>query len=210
MSQYDQLVELVTALTAEVNDIKTNAKTLPELDPQTVLVATSLLHVLNGATSERITIQQIIDASTVSNSLYKGSYDTLALLTTAHPTPLQGSRAIIKVSSGNDQIANWDNTESVWFVPNSLKYIPVTASRDFLPSDNGNVLVIQNSGVVLTTTVALQYGFNCCVTSQAGFDATLEAFSGSGLTFDAPNGLAIPENKMISIGRMGNKFIVRP
>jgi len=115
MSQYTQAIELLAALTQAVNDINTNAKTLAELPNQSPLVPTSLLHVLNGSNSESITLQQIIDTNTASSSLFVGEYDDVAALTTAHPTPATGSRAIIKVASGNDKIAFWDTGGSTWF-----------------------------------------------------------------------------------------------
>jgi len=53
---------------------------------------------------------------TSGSNLYVGTYVDLTALTTAHPSPVNGSRAIIVTASGSDQIAHWDEGDSVWFV----------------------------------------------------------------------------------------------
>lgn len=215
MSEISQLREQVISLTEIVNQIQTNAKTTAEFTEQTPLNLNSKVRITNNGVSEWTTIQAIINQVAAANSLYVGSYASLSALTTAHPTPIAGSRAIITVDGDDDKIAYWDAGQSVWFtptvtfeIPAYLDYIVVTASRDFQPSDKGNVLVVQNSGVVLTAQTTLPADFNCCVTPQTGYDATIAG--GAGVTFDDPNGLAVAENKMISIGRIGDEFIIRP
>lgn len=204
-------------MTEIVNQMQTNAKETQEFSEQSPLSLNSKIRITNNGVSEFTTIQAIINEVATSNSLYVGSYSSLTTLTTAHPTPIEGSRAIINVASGDDKIAYWDHGDSIWYTPtvtvvtpSYLEYIPVTTSRDFYASDKGNVLVVQNSNVVLTVQPTLPADFNCCVTAQTGYDATIATDSGNGVTFDDPNGLAVAEHEMISIGRISNVFIIRP
>lgn len=213
MSIVSILLEKVSALTERLNLIQSNAKKIDELPVQDTLVLTSKLHVSENGDSKSITVQDIVDAVAVSNSLFVGSYVSLSALTTAHPSPVTGSRAIITVDGDDDKIAYWDEGQDVWFtptvtveIPNYKQYILVTASRDLIPSDKGNVLVVQNSGVVLTAQTTLQSDFNCEIQTEVSADATIEG--GSGVTFNNDNNLVVLENNIISIGRIDDEFIV--
>lgn len=215
MSEIAQLREQVISLTEIVNQITTNAKETQEFSEQTPLDLNSKIRITIGGVSQFTTLQAIINEAATADSLYVGSYTSISELTTAHPAPLEGSRAIISVASGEDKIAYWDHGDSEWYTPtvtvetpSYLDYIPVTASRDFLASDKGQVLVVQNSGVVLTLETTLPSDFNCCVTAQEGFDATI--VGGAGVLFDDPNGSTVAEYEMISIGRIADEFIIRP
>lgn len=116
MSKLSQLIGLVQTLTSRLDDIQSNSKTFTELTEQTSLVSSSKIAVLNNGETETITVQQIINEGTVGQSLYLGAYASLTELTSAHPTPVVGARAIIIVVSSEDKIAFWDEGESIWFV----------------------------------------------------------------------------------------------
>lgn len=213
MSIVSILIEKVSALTERLNLIQSNAKKIDELPEQDTLVLTSKLHVSENGDSKSITIQDIVDAVAISNSLFVGSYASLSALTTAHPSPIEGSRAIITVDGDDDKIAYWDEGQDAWYtptitveIPNYRQYIEVTSSRDLQPSDNGNVLVVQNPDIVLTAITTLQSDFNCEILTEVNVDATIQG--GSGVTFNNDNNLLILENNIVSIGRIDDEFIV--
>jgi len=110
----------------------------------------------------------------------------------------------------NSDQDGWHN----WYsVRDTLKYIEVTASRNFLNSDKGCVLIIKNSNVVLTLDehIELDADFNCCIKPLTGYNAKITPYVGAPVGFvDAPNGLEIEENKMVSVGRLGLTYIVSP
>jgi len=63
MSEYSDLANKVAQLTQRLNDITVQARKIPELPEQNPLVPSSQIHVNNAGTSQRVDIQQIIDAT---------------------------------------------------------------------------------------------------------------------------------------------------
>lgn len=59
----NELLGKVSALTQTVNQLLSKSKSIPELPSQNILDSNSLLHVSKGGTSEKITVQQIINAA---------------------------------------------------------------------------------------------------------------------------------------------------
>lgn len=100
---------------------------------------------------------------------------------------------------------NWENIKNV-------KYIPVTASRDLNNSDSGKCLIIENSSISLNIVAGLDVDFNCTIKATTGNDGTIT--KAASIITQAPNGLLIAENKMISIGRLKydaiDKYIITP
>ncbi|NQY29968.1 MAG: hypothetical protein HRT69_10915 [Flavobacteriaceae bacterium] len=106
----------------------------------------------------------------------------------------------------------YNSNEDGWYawysIETTLRYISVTASRNFLNSDKGKVLILQNSGIILTMPITgMDADFNCCTKALTGYDGTMDFLTN---TKDAPNGLLIEENKMMSIGRLGSTYIISP
>lgn len=63
MSFETQITQLVATLTARLNTIAEQAKKIFELDWQNPLITSSEIHVSNAGTSQKINVQQIIDAA---------------------------------------------------------------------------------------------------------------------------------------------------
>lgn len=63
MSEYSDLANKVAQLTQRLNDITVQARKIPELPEQNPLVPSSLLHASNNGTSQKIVVQQILDAA---------------------------------------------------------------------------------------------------------------------------------------------------
>jgi len=100
---------------------------------------------------------------------------------------------------------NWENIKNV-------KYIPVTVSRDLSNSDSGKCLIIESPAISLKIVDGLDIDFNCTIKASTGNDGTIT--KAAGITTEAPNGLIVAENKMISIGRLKyaaiDKYIITP
>lgn len=99
---------------------------------------------------------------------------------------------------------NWDKT--------TAKYIAVTVSRNFTNNDSGKCLILESSNVVLNLVDGLDHDFNCTVKATSGNNGSIT--KDVGIVTDAPNGLIVAENKMISIGRLiysnVDKYIITP
>lgn len=63
MSFETQITQLVATLTSRLNEITNQAKKIFELDWQNPLITSSEIHVSNAGTSQKINVQQIIDAA---------------------------------------------------------------------------------------------------------------------------------------------------
>ena len=143
MSALTILQEQVIALTNQLNAIITNSKQTQELPEQTSVDLNSKIRVTKNGVSEWLTVQSIIDQTSVG--LFKGVYADESALNAAHAVAASGNWAIVTVVSGDNQVWHWDGDESNWFFSsnqNNLKTISVTASRDFNNSDIGKLLVI--------------------------------------------------------------------
>jgi len=89
-----------------------------------------------------------------------------------------------------------------------LEVVDVTASREFTNDDSGKLLLVKNSGVVLTMLeVGMLPNFNCCIKALAGFDGSMDFLTNP---VDNPNGLLLVENEMVSIARSPSTYIVSP
>ena len=100
---------------------------------------------------------------------------------------------------------NWENIKNV-------KYVAITASRDLTNNDSGKCLIIENSAISLKIVAGLDIDFNCTIKATTGNDGVVT--KEAGITTEAPNGLIVAENKMISIGRLKynavDKYIITP
>jgi len=119
------------------------------------------------------------------------------------------SKIPVHNNGSSENITVQQIVDAVSVANGGLPFITVTASRDFLATDNGKTLIVKSAGVVLSMPViALPTDFNCCIKPLTGYDATLDFTT---YTYDAPNGLAIAENEMVSIGfDDSSTFIVSP
>ena len=265
MSQYTQVIQLLTELTQVVNDMKSNAKTINELDHQSDLKSASKLHVLSPASgSQWITLQQIIDRS---SSNYLGTYESLNSLKAIYPTAANGSRAKIKNNNGYDKPVFWDETSSEWIQSPStqplsfidglvealanvyikseidqkfasryltvenlvetkfqeaiqkskeIEVVQLTTSKMFTKDDSGKVFIVKSAGTMLyfpENGGDLGANWNCTIKPLTGYDCELVFVDGAvNQNYDAPNGLIVEENEMISVVRnpTTSKFIVSP
>lgn len=96
-----------------------------------------------------------------------------------------------------------------------LEYISVTSSRFLTNSDSGKVLIVESAGVNLTVPlVPLKANFNVCIRPLTGYDASIVGEVPTGgedpIEFHAVNGLGVAEDKMVTLGKMGTKYIVSP
>ena len=88
-----------------------------------------------------------------------------------------------------------------------LSTISVSVSRDFANTDIGKCLIIQSAAVTLTMpATGIKSNFNCTIKPLTGYDGILAG----AVTYDAPNGLLIAENTMVSIVKLSTTYIVTP
>ena len=88
-----------------------------------------------------------------------------------------------------------------------LSAISVTTSRDFANTDIGKCLIIENAAITLTMpTTGINSNFNCTIKPLTGYDGILAG----AVTYDAPNGLLIAANTMVSIVKLSTTYIVTP
>lgn len=88
-----------------------------------------------------------------------------------------------------------------------LSAISVTVSRDFANTDIGKCLIIQNAAITLTMPpTGINSNFNCTIKPLTGYDGILAG----AVTYDAPGGLLIAANTMVSIVKLSTTYIVTP
>ena len=157
-----------------------------------------------------------IDHKSVKGGFYV--VDTLADRNTI-PIAKRGNMLVNVVGAGifryvkeNDFTdVEWIKNEN-WKNINGVEYVPVIASRDLTNSDSGKCLIIENSLISLKIVAGLDVDFNCTVKATTGNDGTIT--KEVGIITEAPNGLIVAENKMISIGRLKyaniDKYLITP